>query len=221
MVWPPETSSTTSGSSRSGSSRNDGVEVALEVVDGHERHVPHEGERLGRADADQQRADQPGPGGGGHRVDLVVGHAGLDERLGHDRGEHLDVGAAGDLGHDAAVAGVLVDLAGDDRRPHPGGALDDRGGGLVARGLDAEDAVAHAPIVPRRRGRVRARRGTTPSAPSSPTSWPTRGAACPPTWCGHWGVRASRPRPPSCPGWCARWRPAARRSRASRRRWPT
>ena len=58
IVWPPETSSTTSGSSRSGSSRNDGVEVALEVVDGHERHVPHQREGLGRADADEQRADQ-------------------------------------------------------------------------------------------------------------------------------------------------------------------
>ena len=29
------------------------IEVRLEVVDGDERHVPHEGERLGRAHADE------------------------------------------------------------------------------------------------------------------------------------------------------------------------
>ena len=52
------------------------------------------------------------------------------------------MGAAGDLGHDAAVARVQVDLAADDRRQHRRAALDDGGGRLVARRLDAEDPPA-------------------------------------------------------------------------------
>ena len=48
------------------------VEVGLEVVDGDERHVPGQRQRLGRGHADEQRADQAGAVGGGHRVDVAV-----------------------------------------------------------------------------------------------------------------------------------------------------
>ena len=102
------------------------VEVGLEVVDGDERHVPGQRQGLGRGHADEQRADQAGPVGGGHGVDVAVlvlrgavGQARLDEGLRDDGHEEVDVGAAGDLGHDAAVAGVEVDLAADHRRQRP------------------------------------------------------------------------------------------------------
>ena len=36
--------------------------------------------------------------------------AGLDDRPGDHRVEQVEVGAAGDLGHDAAVRGVQIDL---------------------------------------------------------------------------------------------------------------
>ena len=49
-----------------------GVQVGLEVVHRHERHVPHQGQRLGGADADEQRADQTRAVGGGDRVDVAV-----------------------------------------------------------------------------------------------------------------------------------------------------
>jgi hypothetical protein len=70
-------------------------------------------------------------GGGGDGLDVLVRDAGLDQGLGDHGREQLDVGAAGDLGDDAAVAGVAVDLAGHHRRADAGGALDHRGGGLV------------------------------------------------------------------------------------------
>src|SRR3546814_3885929 len=72
-----------------------------------------------------------GPGDGGGIV-LRVGR-------GHDEDEQVDVCPAGDLGHDAAVGRVEVDLAADDRGEHRSATFDDRRGGLVAGGLDAED----------------------------------------------------------------------------------
>ena len=54
------------------------------------------------------------------------------------RHHRLEVGPAGDLRHDAAEAGVLVDAAGD-RVGEQRVAADDADAGLVAGGLDAED----------------------------------------------------------------------------------
>ncbi len=116
-----------------------GVEVGLEVVHGHERHVPDQRQGLRRGDADEQRADEAGPVGGGDGVDLGVGDAGLHDGLGDHRVQHLDVGTGGDLGDDAAVAGVAVDLAGDHRGQLHLAVADHGRRGLVAGALDAED----------------------------------------------------------------------------------
>ena len=120
-------------------------DVGGEVVDAVDRLAEADRQRLGRGDADEQRAGQAGAAGHGDRVDVVQPDAGglagpLDGR--HHR---LEVGPAGDLGHDAAEAGVLLDAAGDrvgeQRVP-----ADDADTGLVAGGLDAEDQrlVGHA-----------------------------------------------------------------------------
>ena len=93
-------------------------------------------------DADEQRAHQPGADGGADRVDVVVADAGLDQGARHHGGEQLDVGPAGDLGNDAAEAGVQLDLAADHRGQDLLGIDDDRRRGLVARRLDAEHAGA-------------------------------------------------------------------------------
>ena len=50
--------------------------------------------------------------------------------------------AAGQLRHDAAVAGVGGDLRGDGGGKRARAALDDGRGGLVAGGFDAEDEAA-------------------------------------------------------------------------------
>src|SRR6201999_3387562 len=64
-----------------------GGDVALQVVDRDQRQAARGGGRLRGRDADQQRADQPRPGGRGDRVDVVQGHprfaeGGLDHRRG-------------------------------------------------------------------------------------------------------------------------------------------
>ena len=48
-----------------------GVEVAFEVVDGDQRDVERQGQRLGRGQADDQRPDQPRPGRDGDRAEVA------------------------------------------------------------------------------------------------------------------------------------------------------
>jgi hypothetical protein len=62
-----------------------GIEMRLHVVDADEGHLPHEGQRLGHADPDQESAGQPGAHGGGHSIDLAPVDPRLDQRLGHGR----------------------------------------------------------------------------------------------------------------------------------------
>ena len=113
--------------------------MGFQVVDGHERHIPHQGQRLGCAHSHQQRADKAGAGGSGHRLHIVVAETGFDHRLGHHRGEQLHMGPTGDLRDHAAVAGVQIHLAADHRRKNGGGARDHGRRGFVTRGLDAQD----------------------------------------------------------------------------------
>ena len=120
-----------------------------EVVDAVDRLAEPDRQRLRRGDADQQRTGQAGP--------LVTAIASTSSSrmpavsqarsiVGHHR---LEVGAAGDLGHDAAEARVLVDAAGDGVGEQ-GVAADDADAGLVAGGLDAEDqGLVHGAIMPR------------------------------------------------------------------------
>ena len=113
--------------------------MAFEVVHADERRAVHPGERLGRRAADEQRADEPGPLGDRDAVEIAQPDARLRERAANDGHDRLEVAARGQLGHDAAVRGVDVVLGGDDAREHLAPAVDDGGGGLVARGLDAQD----------------------------------------------------------------------------------
>ena len=100
-------------------------------------------DRLGGGEPDDDAADQAGAGGGGDAVEVAEAHIGLDHRLGDDVVEHLDMGARGDLRHDAAKGRVLVDLrqhdVGQDLAVTVVGALDHRRGRLVAGRLDAEN----------------------------------------------------------------------------------
>jgi len=92
------------------------VHVGLEMVHADEGDVPHEGQRLGSAHPDEQRADETRANRGRDGVDLVVVDARFDHRLRDDGGEELDVSPARNLGHDTAVAGVQVHLTRHDRR---------------------------------------------------------------------------------------------------------
>ena len=120
-----------------------GERVRLEMVHGDEGQPARERDGLPRGDADDQPADQPRPSGCGDAVDLVEAETGFGHRLGDENIEQLDMGARGDLRHDAAELGMQRKLRahhiGEDDAlaaclaPHQGG------GGLVAARLDAED----------------------------------------------------------------------------------
>ena len=112
--------------------------VGGEVVDAVEGLGQRDRERLGRGHPDHERPGEPRAGRHRDRVEVVEAHAGVVAGP-LDRGNHgLEVGPAGDLGDDAAEAGVLVDTARDgvDEERLP---AHDPDPGLVAGGLDAED----------------------------------------------------------------------------------
>ena len=118
--------------------------VSLEVVDGRELESVGERDRLGGDDAHHQPADQPRPGGGGYPVEIGEADASLGQRARDQAVQVLEVGPGGDLGHDAAIGAVLVQLRQHQVGPYPPIVVDDGGGGLVATGLDAENDHQHS-----------------------------------------------------------------------------
>ena len=114
-----------------------GRDVSDEVVDGVQRPLERDGERLRRADAHHECSGETGTARHGDRVDLgqrdaCLGERGLDRRL-----QRFEVRSGGDLGHDPAVAGVLVHAARDGVAQQRATA-DDPDAGLVAARLDPE-----------------------------------------------------------------------------------
>ena len=94
--------------------QDDGVDVALNVVDADEGHARGEAQALGVGQADQQRADEPGP--------TVTAMAERSSRRVPERCERFpdhghdgaQVFARGQFGDHAAVLAVHRDLRGDD-----------------------------------------------------------------------------------------------------------
>ncbi len=122
--------------------QQNGVDVPLQVVDGDQRQPLRKGQRLGVGDAHQQRSGQPRPAGHGDGVQVGEGDAGLRQRRADHGNDGAQMLAAGQLRNHSAVAGVGGDLRGDHRGKRTRAALDNRGGGLVARGFNPEDQAA-------------------------------------------------------------------------------
>ena len=80
------------------------------MIDSHKRDVVGKGQGLGKVDAHKQSADESGVRGDGHETNVREGQTRLVKRLTGDTGDHLNVGAACDLRHHAAVETVGVDL---------------------------------------------------------------------------------------------------------------
>ena len=112
-----------------------GRDVTVEVIDPDQRQPVRGGQRLCRAHADQQRPDQPG--GRRDRDGVKIGKLSPGVREGPvDHGvDELEVVARGDLGDDASVALVEGGLRGNEVGENPG-AVEDRGAGVVAGGLE-------------------------------------------------------------------------------------
>ncbi len=117
-------------------------DVAVEVVDRHERQPARPGDGLRRGEADEQRADQARALRHGYAVDVGEGCVGFRERLADHRRHELEVPPRRDLRHDPAVARVQLRLRRDDARPNLALVGDERRRGLVARRLDPEDQRA-------------------------------------------------------------------------------
>ncbi len=121
--------------------------MRFEVVHPDERDAAGSGRRLGEGEPHQKRADQPRRIGGGDAVEILPRHVRLAQGLAHDRVDETHVGAGGQLG-DHALEGKVLGLARNHAGEHPV-AEEDRGRGVVAGGLDAEDGT-----VGQREGRV-------------------------------------------------------------------
>ena len=88
----------------------------------------------------KQRTDQPGKGRHGNRADVRQRDPRRFQRLARDRADRLDMGAAGDLGHHAAVKSVRFHLGSHDigkDLQFPVLGAQNRAGGLVTGAFHA------------------------------------------------------------------------------------
>jgi len=98
-----------------------------------------EGDGAGGVVPDEEAAGEAGAAGAGNGVDVIEGAVRGGEGFLDDGDDLEQVLAAGDLGDNAAVFGVQIDLGRDDGRQGHAAVFDDGGSGLVAGGFDGED----------------------------------------------------------------------------------
>ena len=117
--------------------------MAFEVVDAERRPVERRRERARDPGADEERAGEAGAARVGDDVDLVDRDAAIGQDDSHQRHDTADVVARRELGDDAAVVGVHLDLAVQrlrkEGRRSARSRANERDAGLVARRLDAEN----------------------------------------------------------------------------------
>ena len=113
-------------------------EMRFEVMDGMERAAQGPGCRLTERETDEQRTDEARTAGGGDEVDIGERHAGAGEGFAPHRRPVVQVLARGDLGNDTAVRAVRCKLARHHRGEHAPVGIDERAGGVVTGGFDAE-----------------------------------------------------------------------------------
>jgi hypothetical protein len=116
-----------------------GVDVALEMVDGDEGKLLREGKRFSVGNAHKESSGEARPIGDSDRVKIAEGDIRLGECGADNRDDGAEMLAGGQLGNHPAVACVSGNLGGDDGTEGAGAALDYRCGGLVTRGFDGED----------------------------------------------------------------------------------
>ena len=124
-----------------------GEQMALQMVDAHERLTGGIGKALGEGDAHYQSTHQArtlchaNSGEFARRDGSTLKTkrcCGILERRIHDTHNHLNVFARGDLGHHAAKAGMKINLCRHLVGQHIAIRIDNRHGRLVAGTLDSE-----------------------------------------------------------------------------------
>ena len=98
----------------------------------------HESHAFRELRADHQGTDQPRANGHGHVIKPVGGNARASQRFVIQVIDFFEVRATGDLRHDAAKAGMRVDLRKDHVRERSATVGDDRHRGFIARTFDAQ-----------------------------------------------------------------------------------
>jgi hypothetical protein len=120
-------------------------DVTGQMMHGHQRHPFRRRQRLRKRQSHEQRPHQSRSLRHGDGVHVVERHAALLERAFDDAADVADVLTRGELRHDAAPLAMNLGLGGDDVGSHSPGmfgralVVDERGGRLVTRCLDAEE----------------------------------------------------------------------------------
>ena len=117
-------------------------DVAMQVIDRHQRQVVRPSKRLRGREADEQRTDETRPLRDRDGVDLRKLDPGLTESLARHRDNELEVSPRGHLRHDTPEASVQFGLGGDDVGEDPSVAGDDRRRGLVTGRFETENPTA-------------------------------------------------------------------------------
>ncbi len=112
--------------------KQDGMDVAFDVIDGDQRDVATEGEGLGVGDADQQRADEAGAWSHGDGVERGPIDIGVFERLTDGGDDGAEVFPRGEFGDDAAVFGVSIELRSDHAGQNASAIGNNGGCGFIA-----------------------------------------------------------------------------------------
>ncbi len=102
--------------------------MGFEMVDAEERLLMVIGQALGEGQADEERADEPGPLGHGVEVDLGDAHPRPRQGLADDGRDRTDVLARGQLRDDPAVRRMDLVLRQDDVAEDLRGARASEGG---------------------------------------------------------------------------------------------
>jgi len=108
------------------------------MVDADEGQRPGVSDRLGGAEPDEQRSDEPGAAGRRDAFHPIEGEAAPFERVFDHRDDVRDVIAGRELGHHPAVRCVHRVLGAHDARALAS-VFQHGGGGVVTGGLDPED----------------------------------------------------------------------------------
>jgi hypothetical protein len=113
-----------------------------QVIDRDQRLAQSQRHAFGGGQAHHHPADQAGSGRRRHPVNVIAPDMGLVQGAGDHRIQDLQMGAAGDFRHHAAIGRMGSDLAGDDTgkdgsrsRRQP---AHHRSRGFIAAGLDPQ-----------------------------------------------------------------------------------
>ena len=120
----------------------DGMDVSFEVIDGDQRFIERESQRLGVSDSDQQGAGQPRPLGHGQGVNGLISLSGVSQCFANHRHNRLQMLARSQLRHHAAIGLVGGDLRKHHVRDDFFSRIHDRCSRLIAGAFNAENVGA-------------------------------------------------------------------------------